>query len=87
MNREEFEKLEYIAEKLEYVYWSTQLECYTEKQGVRVCGFAAWVNGAWYAWQEQQKKMTQAYITLGEALNNTPDNYEDAIREAMDDLK
>lgn len=52
--RDGFEKLPEIAEKLKYLKWSDALECYVELVD-RPVGLAAWVNGAWYAFQELQK--------------------------------
>ena len=65
--REQFEKLPEIAEKLKYLKWSDALECYVELAD-RPVGLAAWVNGAWYAFQEQQKKIDGALKEL-ELLN------------------
>ena len=65
--REQFEKLPEIAEKLKYLKWSDALECYVELAD-RPVGLAAWVDGAWYAFQEQQKKIDGALKEL-ELLN------------------
>lgn len=55
--REEFEKLLYIADKLESIYYCENIECYTEKPNYKFCSISTYVNGAWYAFQEQQKKI------------------------------
>ncbi|HHP8326145.1 TPA: hypothetical protein ACSIVU_001005 [Acinetobacter baumannii] len=36
---------------------------------------------------DAEQKITQAIVTLGEALNDSPSNYGNAIHEALDDLQ
>lgn len=55
--RERFEALPYIKDKLDSIYYCEDIECYTEKKGYRFCSISSWVNGAWFAFQEQEKKL------------------------------
>lgn len=59
--REEFEKLPEIAVHLNHgnVFWSESGQTYaSEFQALHIV--ACYVNGAWYAYQEQQKKIDKA---------------------------
>ena len=51
----EFEKLKYIEEKLEYLNFDEHLDCYVEKSNGMPVGLAAWVNGAFYGFEQAAK--------------------------------
>ena len=51
----EFEKLKYIEEKLEYLNFDEHLDCYVEKNNGMPVGLAAWVNGAFYGFNQAAK--------------------------------
>ena len=51
----EFEKLKYIEEKLEYLNFDEHLGCYVEKNNGMPVGLAAWVNGAFYGFNQATK--------------------------------
>ena len=51
----EFEKLKYIKEKLEYLNFDEHLGCYVEKNNGMPAGLAAWVNGAFYGFEQAAK--------------------------------
>jgi hypothetical protein len=51
----EFEKLKYIEEKLEYLNFDERLGCYVEKNNGMPVGLAAWVNGAFYGFNQAAK--------------------------------
>ena len=51
----EFEKLKYIEEKLEYLNFDEHLGCYVEKSNGMPVGLAAWVNGAFYGFEQAAK--------------------------------
>ena len=51
----EFEKLKYIEEKLEYLNFDERLGCYVEKNNGMPVGLAAWVNGAFYGFEQAAK--------------------------------
>ena len=55
--REKFEELPHIKDKLDSIYYCEDIECYTEKKGYKFCSISSWVNGAWYAFQEQENKI------------------------------
>ena len=48
----EFEKLKYINEKLEYLNFDEHLDCYVEKSNGMPVRLAAWVNGAFYGFEQ-----------------------------------
>ena len=48
----EFEKLKYIEDKLEYLNFDEHLGCYVEKNNGMPVGLAAWVNGAFYGFEQ-----------------------------------
>jgi hypothetical protein len=51
----EFEQLKYIKEKLEYLNFDKHLDCYVEKNNGMPVGLAAWVNGAFYGFEQAAK--------------------------------
>ena len=51
----EFEKLKYVEEKLEYLNFDEHLGCYVEKNNGMPVGLAAWVNGAFYGFNQAAK--------------------------------
>ena len=51
----EFEKLKYVEEKLEYLSFDEHLGCYVEKNNGMPVGLAAWVNGAFYGFNQAAK--------------------------------
>ena len=51
----EFEKLKYVEEKLEYLSFDEYLGCYVEKNNGMPVGLAAWVNGAFYGFEQAAK--------------------------------
>ena len=50
--RKQLEQLEYIKDKLEYIEYDEALGCYIEKQDGLPTGVAAWVNGAFYGFEQ-----------------------------------
>ena len=58
--REEFERLQHIADKLDLVYYCEDTNYYAEKSGYNLRAVPSFVNGAWYAYQEQQTKLDKA---------------------------
>ena len=53
--RKQLEQLEYIKDKLEYIEYDEALGCYIEKQDGLPTGVAAWVNGAFYGFEQSAK--------------------------------
>lgn len=64
----EFEQLKYIKEKLEYLNFDEHLGCYVEKNNSMPVGLAAWVNGAFYGFEQAAK--AQAVPETQQALND-----------------
>ena len=59
--REEFEKLPSVEKYLKYVFWDNETQGYCNNSGNPVpLDFASFINGAYYAFQEQQKKINKA---------------------------
>ena len=54
--RKQLEQLEYIKDKLEYIEYDEALGCYIEKQDGLPTGVAAWVNGAFYGFEQAALK-------------------------------
>ena len=54
--REEFEKSEHLKERLAICYYDENIGCYLP---IRMFNYASasYLNGAWYAFQEQQNKI------------------------------
>jgi hypothetical protein len=86
----EFEKLKYIEEKLEYLNFDEHLGCYVEKNNGMPVGLAAWVNGAFYGFEQAakaqavpdgfvlvaKKSVEHWYLDEGESLwMDEPDNW------------
>ena len=56
--REEFEKSEHLKERLEICCYDENIGCYLS---IQMCDYASasYLNGAWYAFQDQQKKIDE----------------------------
>ena len=78
--REEFEKLPEVKKDIENynICYNKKLNAYTGLDG-KIKSDAIWVNGAWYAYQEQQKKLQHIYddcteyTTVSELLDSIRD--------------
>lgn len=67
----EFEKLKYIEEKLEYLNFDEHLGCYVEKNNGMPVGLAAWVNGAFYGFEQAAKAQSvPKVINVGNELQS-----------------
>ena len=65
MSREKFEKLPEIADSLsEHIYFGG--DGFYHSSLVNFQGLVNWLNGAWYAFQEQQKKIIEVLKLLNE---------------------
>ena len=67
MSREKFEKLPEIADSLsEHIYFGG--DGFYHSSLVNFQGLVNWLNGAWYAFQEQQTKMNAVlqYLDTGD---------------------
>lgn len=95
MNREQFEKLEEVScrlvdcEKYGGIVYSFEHNLYL--RGSMHCMLPSpceYINGAWYAWQEQQKKIDLAlkYLEAMPSIYKTL-NYESGIEVLKGELK
>ena len=71
--REEFEKSEHIKERLAICCYDENIGCYLP---IQMCDYASasHLNGAWYAFQEQQKKIDEIVKLVHD---HTPDYWLD----------
>ena len=58
MSREEFEKYPSVIERLRLCYFDEKLQCYVSYQKFNYAS-AAYLNGAWYTYQEQKKEIDE----------------------------
>lgn len=66
-----FEQLKYIKEKLEYLNFDEHLGCYVEKNNSMPVGLAAWVNGAFYGFEQAAKaQAVPEVISIGSELQS-----------------
>lgn len=61
--REQFEKLQHIKEKLDGLIYYVRDDLYEAKSfsNPEQVADMHWVNGAWYAYQEQQKRIETVF--------------------------
>ena len=88
----EFEKLKYINEKLEYLNFDEHLGCYVEKNNGMPVGLAAWVNGAFYGFNQAAKAQAvpEGFVLVPKAgaqyfshdFNGDGFKYHDTLDEA-----
>jgi hypothetical protein len=88
----EFEKLKYIEEKLEYLNFDEHLGCYVEKNNGMPVGLAAWVNGAFYGFNQAAKAQAvpEGFVLVPKAgaqyfshdFNGDGFKYHDTLDEA-----
>ena len=82
----EFEKLKYIEEKLEYLNFDEHLGCYVEKNNGMPVGLAAWVNGAFYGFNQAAKaQAVPEWISVEDGLPSDGQNIIafDAIKHCV----
>ena len=72
-NRKEFEKSEHLKERLAICWYDEKIGCYLS---IQMCDYASasYLNGAWYAFQEQQKKIDEIVKLVHD---HTPDYWLD----------
>ena len=82
--RKQLEQLEYIKDKLEYIEYDEALGCYIEKQDGLPTGVAAWVNGAFYGFEQVAIARMEVRInTLDEILLNQGEALAQAKAQAV----
>lgn len=87
--REEFEKLPEIKRRLEFCYWSDTDGCYRSNVGKEL---SIYLNGALYAFQEQQKKIDAARKEVNNFFDNqtitpSPREYANKLADVLELLK
>ncbi len=90
----EFEKLKYIEEKLEYLNFDEHLGCYVEKNNGMPVGLAAWVNGAFYGFNQAAKaQAVPEWISVKDKLPGfnqsvlSCDGFETCVAEYLESCK
>ena len=71
--REEFEKSEHLKERLAICWYDEKIGCYLS---IQLCDYASasYLNGAWYAFQEQQKKIDAIKSKLSAIYDASDEN-------------
>lgn len=80
--REEFEKLPEIAIAIKQgIYYNERDNCYSSINGASYLVIAR-INGAWYAYQEQQKKLQAVYDDCTEytTVSDLLDSIKDILK-------
>ena len=77
--REEFEKSEHLKERLAICWYDEKIGCYLS---IQMCDYASasYLNGAWYAFQEQQKKIDEIVKLVHD---HTPDYWLDNMIQEL----
>ena len=77
--REEFEKSEHLKERLAICWYDEKIGCYLS---IQLCDYASasYLNGAWYAFQEQQKKIDEIVKLVHD---HTPDYWLDNMIQEL----
>ena len=90
----EFEKLKYVEEKLEYLNFDEHLGCYVEKNNGMPVGLAAWVNGAFYGFNQAAKaQAVPEWISVKDKLPGfnqsvlSCDGFETCVAEYLESCK
>ena len=87
--REEFEKSEHLKERLAICCYDENIGCYLS---IQMCDYASasYLNGAWCAFQEQQKKIDALNDKINKVVrmvySETDDYYiDEKIQEILHD--
>ena len=77
--REEFEKSKHLKERLAICWYDEKIGCYLS---IQLCDYASasYLNGAWYAFQEQQKKVDEIVKLVHD---HTPDYWLDNMIQEL----
>ncbi len=82
--RKQLEQLEYIKDKLEYIEYSESLQCYVEKLNGIPTGVAAWVNGAFYGFEQAKAQAASEVINIGNELQSWVAVHSFAAKDGSD---
>ena len=77
--REEFEKSEHLKERLAICWYDEKIGCYLS---IQLCDYASasYLNGAWYAFQEQQRRREEIVKLVHD---HTPDYWLDNMVQEL----
>lgn len=84
--REQFEKLPEVAKRLDGIYWNAELNIYQTEYPI-LFNAVGFVNGALYAYKEQQKKIdAQSKTVMGQEYDSLKGMGEffDALQEKLE---
>ena len=82
--REEFEKLPEIADSLsEHIYFGG--DGFYHSSLVNFQGLVNWLNGAWYAFQEQQKKIDAIKSKLSDIYDASDE--DETVAHLLDEIQ
>lgn len=84
--REQFEKLPEIARHIHKFVFQDDLNCYRNKIKSSDIHLVTWVNGAWYAFQEQQKRIDVIENWINENKFHATDTWIEGEVISVDDL-
>lgn len=84
--REEFEKLREVKKDIENyrLRYNKKLNAYTGLDG-KIKNDAIWVNGAWYAFQEQQKKIDAIKSKLSDIYDASDE--DETVAHLLDEIQ
>ena len=82
--REEFEKSEHLKERLEICCYDENIGCYLS---IQMCDYASasYLNGAWYAFQEQQKKIDVIKSKLSDIYDASDE--DETVAHLLDEIQ
>ena len=86
--REEFEKLDEIARMVacEEIKWCDVYNWYrTDNTDANSIYHVAWLNGAWYAFQEQQKKIDAIKSKLSDIYDASDE--DETVAHLLDEIQ
>ena len=82
--REEFEKSEHLKERLAICWYDEKIGCYLS---IQMCDYASasYLNGAWYAFQEQQKKIDAIKSKLSDIYDASDE--DETVAHLLDEIQ
>lgn len=86
MDFEEFEKLDEVKKDIENyrLRYNKKLNVYTGLDG-KINNDAIWINGAWYAFQEQQKKIDAIKSKLSDIYDASDEG--ETVAHLLDEIQ
>ena len=75
--REQFEKLPEIARHIHKFVYQDDLNCYRNKIKYSDIHLITWVNGAWYTYQEQQRRIDSYNLKIFNFIKDLEKTHKD----------